>query len=113
MKAILKSFPHSKITISLVIFNLLLIASVFLLKNALPPVIPIYFGMPTGSQQLGPSYALSLPPLASLIVTLIDSIIITLSDDKFLQKTLLAISFVTTFLSTFAFVRIFMLVGSF
>lgn len=112
MDIFLKKFPFKISTVSLIVFNLVLVLSSFLLTRFLPPIIPIYFGLPNGSEQLGPSIALALPPLVGLLIILIDSLIITLTDDEFLQKTLLGISIATTFLSAFAYFRIFLLVGS-
>lgn len=113
MKNLVKRLPYAHAVLTFSVLNLLLIILVFIIKNNLPPVLPIYFGLPSGNEQLGPSEALAFLPLAGLIVTFINTAILAFTQDKFLQQVLIGIIAITTTLSTFAYFRIIFLVGNF
>lgn len=78
----------------------------------MPPVIPIYYGLPSGTDQLGPAVALAYLPLTSLIITLVSAVFIYLLKDAFLQKILIVVSILATILSSFAYYKVVLLVGN-
>lgn len=113
MKNLINRLPYAKTVFAFCALNIVLVILVFLIKNRLPPVVPIYFGLPSGSEQLGPPESLALLPLASLIIAIINALISTFTKDEFLQKVVIGVIAATTVLSSFAYLRVFFLVGNF
>jgi len=93
-------------------FNAFLVLVFLLFQNTLPPVIPLFYGMPKGTAQLAPRIGIILPPAISAAITVTNIALLSTTRNDFLQKLLIVISFIVTLLSTVTVVRIFMLVSS-
>lgn len=106
------SFVYTKEVSAALIINLMVIVFVFLIQKSLPPVIPLFYGMPYGSEQLTSSISLILPPLIAMAITVVNSFLITLTNDDFLQKVLLVAMYTTTLLSTITVLKIVSLVSN-
>lgn len=111
-KSIINKLSLSKPLWAVLIFNSVLILIIFLFKNFLPPVVPLFYGFPRGEEQLAPSIALTLPPLISIAVTVVCTLLIAFLKDDFLKKILLTTSVVVTTLSFVTILKIILLVGS-
>jgi hypothetical protein len=92
--------------------NLILIVAVLVLKNNLPPQVPLLYGLAEGEEQLVPRILLTLPSLAAIIITSINFGLSFLVKDAFIKKILLATPIVVTFLATITCLKIIFLVGS-
>lgn len=93
--------------------NLILSVLIFTLKGFLPPVVPLFYGLPVGADQLVPSLALVIAPVTGLIITLINIFIVNLTRDNLLKKALIISgTFVSTLLAI-TVVKIILLVGFF
>ncbi len=102
-----------KISLGLAGLNLTVALLVMFLKNKLPPVIPLYYGLPQGEQQLVQNAFLVIPSLVACGFSIINGVIANFVKKDFLTNSLLTISFT---LSAFAIVsvsKIFFLVGNF
>ncbi len=82
--------------------NILVILGVLFFQSHLPPVVPLFFGLPLGEQQLANSWALIIPPIVALAF---------LGVNIFIKQVLLGLTLTTTALSTITVVKIILLVG--
>jgi hypothetical protein len=101
----------SKGVIVAILINLLVIFLVLILKNSLPPEAPLFFGLPEGESQLVKSEFLIIPASFSLFIIIVNNTICYFSKNDFLVKILLITSYVATFFSTIATLKIFLLIG--
>ena len=106
-----KSIPS--LTIIFFVLNLAIIFAIVLIKDFLPPVVPLFYGLPTGEEQLVASMFLTLPAIIASLITIINTVLIKLIPDDFLHKILLGIIITSFSLSTITIVKIVTLVGSF
>ncbi len=102
-------FP--KITLPAVLVNLIVISLIVIFKHRLPPVVPLFYGLPTGEGQLASNLFLILPPAVALIILLTNNFLAHLVKDSFLQKILICAGLTITILSLVTCVRIFFLVA--
>jgi len=113
MGKLLKKFPYPGYVLSVFGVNLFFILLVFLFQSKLPPVVPLYYGLPKGSEQLAPKLALTFPALLALMITAINIFFASVMDNQFLQKILLGVAGLITLLAGFTTIKIVFLVGSF
>ncbi len=100
-----------KINIGAAVVNLLIILGILLLQSHLPPVVPLFYGLPYGDEQLANTWALIIPPLVALSFIGINIFIGKTSKDEFIKQILVGLTIATTALSTITVVRIILLVG--
>lgn len=104
--------PHLSSLLVILGVNIVVIIAVLLLKDRIPPTVPLFYGRPRGVEQLTPQLFLLLPPGLSIIVAVFNTIVMTLFEDKFIRKVLVGIAFAATLLSTITVIKIILLVGS-
>lgn len=97
-------------TIICLLVNLIIIAIVLLLRNNLPPVIPLLYGEPKGEDQLVPRNFLMLPPIMVTVITIVNTVLSRVIKDHFIQQLLFGFTVVTTLLSTVTVIRIILLI---
>lgn len=93
--------------------NLLIIILLFLLQNNLPPVVPLFYGLPTGDEQLVPRMFLAIPCLSAIIIIVINGVVAKLSKSAFIQRVLVGLILAGTLLALITTIKIFFLVASF
>ena len=98
-------------TIVCLAINLLLIVTVVLARNALPPLLPLFYGAPSGEDQLARQGFLVLPLIMVTAISIINILLSRIVSDLFLQRILFGFTVVTTLLSTITVIRIMLLVG--
>lgn len=86
---------------------------IFFLKNFLPPILPIFYGKPYGIEQLASTMFLLVIPGASILVSVINILLSTLTRDEFIKKFLAVGSLVFSLMTTITMVKIILLVGFF
>lgn len=101
--------PISAITF---IINFIIIIIIFLIRNNLPPELPLFYARPEGEDQLASQASLVLPAVIALAIVVLNSFIIKFIYDDFLKKLLLGVIIVTTLLSTITIFKIIFLVGT-
>lgn len=104
---------NDSIGLACVVINLLVIGFVLFTQNSLPPVVPLYYGLPIGDEMLANKTTLPVPALASIIIISINILIIKAIKDVFLQKVLTSIIVLITLLSTITIFKIAFLIGNF
>lgn len=96
-----------------IIINTLTIIGVLILSKALPPQIPLFYGLPEGEEQLTSRLGLVTAAFSSLIIVLLNALICTFLKKDFLRKTLIIVGFAVSLLSLITTTEIIILVGAF
>ena len=104
----IKSVVYSSLAINLACFLIIL-----LIKGFLPPVVPLFYGLPSGSEQLSPTNGLFILPAAGVGITFLNLLIAGNVKDVYLKKALIISSVFVSILSAITIVKIILLVGFF
>ena len=107
------TIPFRKVFLLLIGSNLLGLILILLSQRSLPPLIPLLYGLPKGENQLVPKILLVVPFCTAALITLINIVLIKISQDNFSQKALLYLSVSVNILALFTVFKIVNLVGSF
>lgn len=108
-----KKLPFRELVVSGIVLNLAVILLFFLLRNFLPPVLPLLYGRPAGSGQLLPDFGILLAPGLSMLFILINVIISNFLTDNFSKKLLISSAFLISLLTSITALKIIFLVGFF
>lgn len=84
-----------------------------IIQKALPPQIPLFYGLPQGEEQLSTSLGLTIPSAFSFIVILINYFLVRFLKDDFLKKALSVAGLAVSVLAAITTVKIAFLVGHF
>ncbi len=106
-----KSFE--KIVIACLLINIVTIVSIIALKKSLPPIVPLFYGLPVSDEQLTSNLGLTIPPLVSIVLILINFAISKFTKDDFLKKIFSGLIISITAFSVVAVIKTILLVGSF
>jgi hypothetical protein len=108
-----KKLPFKGCIYFSLIINLVLAALTVVLRGILPPVVPLFYGLPAGTEQLAPSIELAIAPALGFVITLLNIFLSSLTKDIFLKKTLVISSAFISLLLAITFIKIVLLVGFF
>jgi hypothetical protein len=108
-----KNLPYKGYIYFSVALNIVSIILIFVLRGFLPPVVPLFYGLPVGSDQLTPSFGLILAPIAGLAIMTINSLVSNFIKDTFFKKTLIISSAFISLLMAITVSKIILLVGFF
>jgi len=103
--------PFKNWSLSLLVINLLGILGVGLAMRALPPLVPLFYGMPYGVEQLASKSSLILPGSVSLGTCILSIIISKAVGDDFLKKVLFGGMIISTILALTTTVKIIFLIA--
>lgn len=105
------------ITHPLVIISVLLsvgtMVGITILRDAIPPEVPLFYGLPEGEEQIAPQNLFYLPSLLALTFTVINIALATLFDNKYPQRVLIITGFAASIFASITTLQIIRLVGSF
>lgn len=96
----------------LVVLQILAVIVIVINKPNLPPVVPLFYGMPTGSQQLAPVNYLFLLPGLTLGIMAIAAVMAQYVHDKFIDTIMIGVMVIANILSLFSLLKILSIVGS-
>jgi hypothetical protein len=113
LRGMWKNLPYKGCIYLSVCLNAVSVVIIFILRGALPPIVPLFYGLPGGTEQLTPTLGLLLAPATGLIITGINVFISTFNKDVFLKKSLVISSAFISLLLTITVVKIILLVGFF
>ena len=91
--------------------NLLIVLAIVLLQKDLPPVVPLFYGLPVSQEELTKNIFLVTPALTSSLFICVNFILIRITKDSFLQKIFIGLDATTVALSTITILEIIFLVG--
>ena len=109
----LRNIPFVKSIYASFILNTLTLVLVLVLKDYLPPEVPLFYGSPEGENQLTTSLYLIIPSVSSFLILAINLLLAFISQDDLLKKMLLTVVLAVSILSTITTIKIVLLVGSF
>jgi hypothetical protein len=107
-KLIYRNYFLAATIVSLVTALLILI-----LKNNLPPLVPLFYGRPSGEAELTITAGLLIAPGVALIITILNLFISFWVKDDYLKKILAISSIVISSLMAITIIKIIFLVGFF
>jgi hypothetical protein len=107
----LKKLPFRGYVYSALALDLIAVLTVFLVKNNLPPVVPLLYGRPAGNEQLISTYGLILAPIAAAIITIMNIFLASYIKDEFIKKVFSVASLFVSVLATITVIKIVLLVG--
>jgi len=87
--------------------------SIILLRDFLPPLVPLFYGRPAGEAQLTGTFGLLIAPGVSFLITVINLGISLLVENNFLKRILAISTIVISVLTTITVAKIIFLVGFF
>lgn len=117
-----KNFPNTEKPRTLVknkffflpiVINFFIILFIISAKKYIPSEVPLYYGLPSGRQQLAPALALIIPSVSSVVVIILNSLLSLAVKNDFLKQALITSGFVYTLLSAITTLKIILLIGSF
>lgn len=91
--------------------NLVAILATVAANPNLPPVVPLYYGLPVGNSQLVSSWGLVIAPLSAMLITTINTSLALYLKGVFLKKILAVGSFFISILSIVTIIKVILLVG--
>ena len=95
------------------ILSVLSIVGSLIARSFLPPLIPIFYGKPTGAEQLAPAWFIFVIPGISILTTVTNLFINKSAEDEFIKKILAITSLVISLMAAITVVKIITLVGFF
>lgn len=104
--------PFTRYIIAAVIINLIVIIFIFILKNFIPPEVPLLYGRPEGEEQLVSMAWLTIPQFISLGVIITNCLLAYIINEDFLKKVLVLFSLLVSAFSVITTLKIIFLVGS-
>ena len=111
--AMWKNLPYKGCVYFSLALNILLISIILILKRFLPPIVPLFYGLPDGVEQLTPYFGLILAPIIGLVITFVNIFISNTIRDVFLKKALIISSAFISLLLAITITKIILLVGLF
>ena len=108
-----KKVTYRNYFLAATIINAIIALAVLILKNNLPPLVPLLYGRPAGEAELIVTAGLFIAPAASLIITVLNLLISLWVKDDFLKKILAISSIVIAGLMAITIIKIIFLVGFF
>ncbi len=106
----MKKGQLQKLAIACFIINAIIVAIVLAVQKNLPPIVPLFYGLPEGQGQLATNTTLILPATISSIFTIVNLLISRLTKDNFLEKVFAGLTITTLALSTITVIKIILLV---
>lgn len=108
-----KDLPYKGCVYFSLILNALSLIFILISRGFLPPVVPLFYGLPSGADQLTPGLGLVVAPVTGIAMTFINIFVGDLTRDIFLKKTLIISSAFVALLLSIAVIKIVLLVGFF
>ncbi len=93
--------------------SLITTVGIFITKSFLPPLVPLFYGKPTGAEQLASTWFIFVIPGISILITVINMLINLATRDEFIQKIVAVASFLIAVMASITVVKIILLVGFF
>ena len=108
-----KNLPYKGCLYFSFTLNIVTIIAIVLLRGFLPPVVPLFYGLPGGVEQLVPNLEIVIAPSLGILITMINITVSNIVSNIFVKKMLVISSATSSLLLTFTVVKIILLVGFF
>ena len=104
--------PFPRWTLGVFFVNLVVLLLLILKRDIIPPFVPLFYGKPTGEEQLAPNIFLIIPTVSALVILVINTILSKSQSDPFLSQIFIGLSITMTVLSVITTMRILFLITS-
>src|SRR5450830_1860522 len=108
-----KKIVFKDVFFAAIAIDVVVILAIIVTKNLLPPVLPLFYGLPAGQTQLTSTYGFLIAPVTALLITILNLIVSLSVKDDFLKKVLAISAFAVSFLTVITVSKIIFLVGLF
>lgn len=108
----LNNIPYWPFVQAGLVINLLVIVFSFVFQKALPPEIPLFYGLAEGGEQLTSSIFLFVPSAVALLILIANIILASFVSDVLIKKILIVAGITATFFATITGLKIFFLIAS-
>lgn len=108
-----KETPFKGYVYATLAINLFVGLMILIVKGWLPPLVPLFYGLPVSGSQLIPAIGLEIAPGTSLVITAINIYLSFWVKDVFLKKVLVISALTISILSAITVIKIIFLVGLF
>jgi hypothetical protein len=108
-----KNLPYKGCIYFSIILNAVSVIFILVLKRILPPVVPLFYGLPAGADQLTSNLGLLLAPATGFAITAVNVFISNMTRDIFLRRALIISSAFASILLAITVIKIVFLVGFF
>ena len=95
------------------ILNAVSVLAPIILKSFLPPVVPLFYGLPGGEAQLTSALGLAIAPAISTVIVAINIFLGLRTKDDFLKKIFAVTALLVSIVTTITVAKIILLVGFF
>ena len=106
-----KNLPFGSFFYSALALGVLSLVFSLIAQRFLPPVVPLLYGLPSGADELIPSWLLIIAPGISLLITGLNIFLALKLKDKFIKTILSTSALLLAVLSTITVLKIVFLVG--
>jgi len=93
--------------------SLFLALIVLVVRNYLPPEVPLFYGKPVGEEQLIPNLGLLIVPGVLLLIIFTNTVLSVITNKPFLKKALIISALFVTIVAAITIFKIIFLVGFF
>lgn len=108
-----KKLPFKGLIYASLAINIVSVLLILTVQRLLPPVVPLFYGLPYGQDQLVPSVGLFIVPGACLLVIVLNAVLSGYFNDQFYKKTLIISAALISVLGVITVLKIIFLVGLF
>lgn len=96
-----------------IIIDVLTVLAIIILKDFLPPRVPLFYGRPVGETQLTSTLGFLIAPISAFLLTLVNLIVSFWVKDYFLKKVIAVSTLTISILTAITVFKIILLVGFF
>ena len=104
-----KKITYKKLFLAALVGNTLVVLFILVLKSFLPPVVPLFYGRPTGEAQLG----LYIAPGVSFLITAVNMFLNLWLEEDYIKRLLAIFSVSVSVLTAITVLKIVFLIGFF
>jgi hypothetical protein len=108
-----KNIPLKKYAYISILLNVAIAVTIFSTKDFLPPIVPLFYGLPGGINQLSSYVYLFIIPSIGLFIVILNILIARFCHDLFVKKALIIAGFFVSALGAITIIKIISLVGMF
>jgi len=108
-----KKITYKKLFLAALVGNTLVVLFILVLKSFLPPVVPLFYGRPTGEAQLTTYLGLYIAPGVSFLITAVNMFLNLWLEEDYIKRLLAIFSVSVSVLTAITVLKIVFLIGFF
>lgn len=108
-----KNLPLKEYVYTAAVMNIISLLAILISKSFIPPIVPLFYGLPAGINQLVPSYLLFITPITGLGISVLNISLARITKDLYFKKLLIISSSFASVLLAITTIKIILLVAFF